>query len=603
MLNVKSYKERIFLEDNEILVGIYARVSTEHVEQLNALDNQIQYYEELVQKMPSVKVVDWYVDKGISGTQAKNRPQFQRMIADAKNKKLHLIITREVSRMCRNTKESLEYVNVLKECGVEVYFSSDGIWTLDDQDSFKLGIMSLLAEQESRKTGERVRHGQATSRKNGVIYGNGNLLGYDLVRGKKSIDNTYVINEEQAKVVRKIFKLYVFEGLGMKRIASTLIADGDKDSRGKVKWDVYKISRILRNRTYSGYIGYNKSTTLDSITHKRVLNTEWDTYEYVKGSFPPIISDDVWQRAQKIRSSRNITDNQNKKKGVALPTDTWNQKLVCACGKKFRRYHWRTNEGTGEACFGYQCTNVIVNRSRQYHIDHSLDDLEGLCDMKSIPEWKFNFMFKEIFDRLWKSPGRTQTKLIKLIDKYYAEEEDGSARLDVNEEEQLLQNKERLEHRKKTLLELCLDGTISKEQYVEMDQENTAKLEMVDAQLQEFEELKSTQGGNAVNMAKERISGIKDILRECANISKKSIDKTMVQTFVDRIVPHEDNCFDWYIDLTASGKSFEERTYVQYSTFKLTFDEAKAYRNQCGNFIRISQWRSDLRINIFLCIQ
>ena len=134
--------------------------------------------------------------------------------------------------------------------------------------------MATLAQEESRKISERVRAGQQISREKGVLYGTGNILGYDRVNG------TYVINPEQAYVVQKIFQLYA-DGWGYKRICAELIRLGCKNAHGEAEWKLDRIGRILRNATYKGYIGYNKSHSDGYLTQKRINHRDED-FVYVK---------------------------------------------------------------------------------------------------------------------------------------------------------------------------------------------------------------------------------------------------------------------------------------------------------------------------------
>lgn len=167
---------------------------------------------------PNWTVLDKYIDEGITGTQAKKRPAFMQMIEDAKQGDFDLIVTREVCRFARNTVDTLVMTRELKNYGVEVYFVEDNIWTMDGDGELRLTIMATLAQEESRKISERVRAGQKISRDNGVLYGSGNIIGYDRVNG------TYVINEDQAETVRMIFDLYL-EGL---ESAKSFAADREK---------------------------------------------------------------------------------------------------------------------------------------------------------------------------------------------------------------------------------------------------------------------------------------------------------------------------------------------------------------------------------------
>ena len=182
-------------------VVIYARVSTEHEAQISALENQLDWYKPILEARSNWTLVGQYIDEGITGTSAEKRPQFMQMIADAKKHKFDMIITREVSRFARNTVDTLQYTRMLRENGVEVFFINDNIKTFDGDGELRLTIMATLAQDESRKTSVRVKSGQQTSMNNGVVYGNGNILGYDKM-GKEM-----VINPEQARTVRLIYDM------------------------------------------------------------------------------------------------------------------------------------------------------------------------------------------------------------------------------------------------------------------------------------------------------------------------------------------------------------------------------------------------------------
>lgn len=251
-------------------VAIYGRVSTEHEAQLAAFENQQAWYEGIIKKHSDWVIVDRYYDEGITGTAAQKRPAFMNMLQAARRGAFDLIVTREVCRFARNTVDTLTVTRELKRLGVEVYFIQDNIWTLDGDGELRLTIMATLAQEESRKISERVLAGQQVSREKGRLYGNGNILGYDLVAG------TYQINPDQAYVVHKIFQLYA-DGWGYKRICNELIRLGCKNAHGEVAWKVDGIGQIIKNATYKGYICYNKShsdgylTKRESITGKRTM--------------------------------------------------------------------------------------------------------------------------------------------------------------------------------------------------------------------------------------------------------------------------------------------------------------------------------------------
>lgn len=276
--SIKSFNPYDFLDRNrERKVVFYGRVSTEHEAQISALGNQIQWYDEQAKNHSNWTIIDKYIDEGITGTQAKKRPAFLKMIDDAKEKRFDLIVTREVCRFARNTVDTLVTTRELKNIGIEVYFVEDNIWTMDGDGELRLSLMATLAQEESRKVSERVKAGQQISREKATLYGSGNILGYD--RCGKS----YVINEEQAETVRLIYNMYMNDGIGTMKIANKLIEMHKLNASGVVKWTAATINRILNNKTYAGYVVYGKSYSNNYLEQRRVNNYDTSTYMYAKG--------------------------------------------------------------------------------------------------------------------------------------------------------------------------------------------------------------------------------------------------------------------------------------------------------------------------------
>ena len=260
-------------------VAVYARVSTEHEAQINALENQLEWYKIECSRHSDWEIVEVYVDQGITGTQAQKRPEFLRMMEDARKDKFDLIITREVSRFARNTVDALSYTRQMKAMGVDVLFINDGINTAADDGELRLSLMSSMAQDESRKISERVKAGQKISREKHVLYGNGNILGYRRVNG------TYVPDPDQAQTVKLIYQMYSTGKVGLQKVAAELYRLGRLDASGHVSWDASKVSRVLHNATYKGCICYNKSHSDGYLTQKRVKNLDESSYVYVKGNF------------------------------------------------------------------------------------------------------------------------------------------------------------------------------------------------------------------------------------------------------------------------------------------------------------------------------
>lgn len=600
------------LPTDRVGVVFYGRVSTQHEAQIQALDAQMMWYRELLEKNLSWEYLGEFVDSGVTGTVAEKRDGFQKMIkyAEENNDKVDLIVTREVCRFARNTVDSLTYVRKLRSMGIEVFFSNDNIWSFDPDGELRLAIMSAMAQEESRKISERVLCGQQTSREKGILYGTGNLLGYKLIRkgqynskGEICEENTYDIIKEDADTVKLVYKLYVNENMGAKKIANKLTELKRKNASGNIRWDSSKVMRILHNRTYCGYICYNKSYTVDYLNHKRVVNKDKSTYIYKKGDFPAIVSDEYWMKAQKISEKRCHRLPNGRLQGKPEAKDRWSKTLVCSCGHRFERHYWRTNQNNNEKVYGYNCYNVKHNRKKEYHEKLGLDS-KGYCDCPSIPEWKLDYMLKNILTRLWKQPWRTAKKLLGIIEDNYCEEEEKASNENVEIkiiQEQYEQAKKRLDN----LLMLKLDGKLSDELFYKNQNALETTIHTLEEQLktQSIENINTKQQKESIDKKKEKLEVIKQTLKECTDFQQKSIDSRLVEQLVERVVPSDKaTVFKFYINLLGEENSdFSTDDYYLYNTLKLGFDEARAYRKSMGKYLRSNQWK-DLTVEVYLKI-
>lgn len=598
------------LPSDKVGVVFYGRASTQHEAQVNALDSQMLWYHELLKTHPSWVYLAEFVDAGISGTVAKKRNGFQEMIkyAEEHRDKVNLIVTREVCRFARNTVDSLTYVRQLKAIGIEVYFYNDNIWSMDSDGELRLTIMSALAQEESRKVSERVKSGQETSRKKGVLYGSGNLLGYKLIRkgqynsnGEMCHENTYEIIPEDADTVRLIYSLYVCDNMGAKKIANRLTELKRKNASGKIKWDMSNVMRILHNRTYCGFICYNKSVTVDYLNHKRVVNRDASSYQYIKGNFPAIVSDEDWQEAQRISKRRCNRIVDGRKHGKPEIKDRWGKVLICSCGHRFERHHWRTNKNTQEKVYGYNCYNVKRNRKKQFRDDLGLDTDE-FCDCPSIPEWKLDYMLKNILTKIWKQPWRTVKKLYTIIEDNY--QHDTALTIQSSTQTDILKKEhERMKGRLDTLLMMRLDGKLSDELFCKNQKELEKTIRDIERKLEEQGEqvMQEDCPKESLDTKKEKLDVIKRTLKECANIQAKSIDNRLVEQLVERVVPCEQaTVFKYYLNLLGDkDNEFTTDNYFLYDTITLGFEEARKYRKEMGSFLRTNQWK-DLTVEVYM---
>lgn len=516
----------------------YGRVSTEHEAQLAALENQMQWYEDQAKYHPNWTVLDKYIDEGITGTQAKKRPAFMQMIEDAKQGDFDLIVTREVCRFARNTVDTLVMTRELKNYGVEVYFVEDNVWTMDGDGELRLTIMATLAQEESRKISERVRAGQKISRDNGVLYGSGNIIGYDRVNG------TYVINEDQAETVRMIFDLYL-EGLGETKICKELCRRQRKDGHGNVSWSVSKISRILKNATYMGYKCYLKSFSNNYLEQKRIKNLDESTYLYVKGDFEPIIPEEVFKRCEEIRKTRTtkmIVNKGERTYGKRASQDVWLRKLRCSCGSTFRKNKWRTNQ-RGDTVYGYQCYNQVNNGSKGFREKNGLDT-DGYCDIRMVGDWKLDLMAKKIFEAIWTDRKEDAKLAYKLLRECYQADASRNKATIATVQGKISRATGRMEN----LIAMRADGEISKEQFQTLRQKAETELVALNEDLGRLNSAFDDET-DALDMA-----AIEATLDSMLDFSGPSIDSNIIEKFVCRITPVDNGHYRWDLNFAPNKK-------------------------------------------------
>ena len=567
-------------------VVFYGRVSTEHEAQLAALENQMQWYEDQAKYHLNWTVLKSYIDRGITGTQAKKRPAFMEMLNDAKYHKFDLIVTREVCRFARNTVDTLVITRQLKEIGIEVYFVEDNIWTMDNDGELRLTIMATLAQEESRKTSERVRAGQKISRDNGVLYGNGNILGYD------RLGDTYVINEDQAETVRIIYDLYL-KGNGFNKIVNELVRLKRKDSSGLVRWDATKVSRILHNATYKGYQGYYKSHKNNHLDQKTIVNRDEDTYLYVKGRFTPIISEEVWDKCKALRESkltlRKTQEGKLERTGTRTSEDIWAKRLICRCGHRMRKDRWHVNK-TG-LTYGYKCYNVLNNGSKQTRIDAGLD-ADKYCDMGTIADWKFDLMLRELLKALNLNNDDLIKKAYNQFENSYTKETKEAREL-RDAEAKLRKIRIKLEN----LTEMRVNGEIDKQEYSSLKAKINGEMLIAEKEIDDIkrvvleEERKTTP---LVSMDVFRSMAVEDL-----DFTKPIRHSALVNTMIKKIVPNTSLDFKWYLNLYPKRVDAGDEEYKEVVEFTIDYDVAKDFRNNRGEMLRQNQWK-DLTVRVMI---
>lgn len=134
--------------EKELRAVFYARVSTEEEEQLNAIEKQIEENREVIRSKGWI-LVDEYIDKGITGTQAKKRNEYLRMLDDIKKDKFDLIVVKDQSRLQRNTMDWYIFLNDIVQNQKKLYLYLENTF-FDPKDKFIFGIKAMMAEEYSR---------------------------------------------------------------------------------------------------------------------------------------------------------------------------------------------------------------------------------------------------------------------------------------------------------------------------------------------------------------------------------------------------------------------------------------------------------------------
>ena len=442
-----------------IRVTYYARVSTDKDEQINSLQNQINYYSDFIKGNSNWTYVEGYIDEGISGTSVNKRDSFLKMIDDAKLGKFDFIITKEISRFSRNTLDSIKYTQELLQYGVGVFFQSDNINTLLPDSELRLTIMSSIAQDEVRKISERVKFGFKRAIENGVVLGNNKIWGYKKDNGK------LVIDEEQAKVVRLIFELYATENMGIRAISTELSARGYLNTEGN-PFSFSTVRNILVNPKYKGYYCGRKTHKYDYRNKNRKVFDEKDWVMYKdEEDVPPIVSEELWEKANKILSRRG---NNLKGDGHISYNNkyTYSGKIVCSEHKcSYQRKLYRYPSGNKEV---WQC--------REY-----LEKGKDFCSMPTIYTTELNQIMKQCYDEIVTNKADIIHDLIKIYSSLSGQstitQDIAKCKVNINE----------ILKRKDKLLDLSIAGKLSDDEFEKRNNSFNIEIDTLKVKIKDLE--------------------------------------------------------------------------------------------------------------------
>lgn len=428
-------------------VCYYCRVSTGSDVQLNSLDNQLEYYENYIKSKPKWKFSGGYIEEGKTGVRVDVRPSFKKMIHDAKHNKFDLIITKEVSRFARDLEDSIHYIRELKDSGVGVFFENQNLNTFDSNSELILNIMFNLAQDESRKLSSRVKFGHRQAIENGHVLGSSNITGY------KKDNCKLVIVENEAKFIKILFELYASGKYGFQKLSKKLSELGYLNKKGKL-YDKDSLKRMIENPKYKGYYRAKTYEILDYRTKRRKKNSleEQVLYKCEDGSIPAIISEELWDQANKMLKSRTKGYKSN---------DYWSGGLKYAFSSKIYCKEHNTN---------FQRSHGSRRKNRptwscSMYLQHRL----AACESPIIAEIDLYNIISSIMNNIIPQKKNIVDNMLKLYenidrnDDYYKELELLNTNIKI------------IEEKKSMALDLVFNGDISKDslkmQFEKYDQE------------------------------------------------------------------------------------------------------------------------------------
>lgn len=324
-------------------VAAYCRVSTDSKDQLHSYRSQVQYYTDLIEKNKEWVMTEVYADEAITGTQITKREGFQKMISDCMDGKIDMVITKSISRFARNTLDTLKYVRLLKENNVAIFFEDENINTLTMDGELLLVVLSSVAQQEVENISDNVKKGLKMKMKRGELVGFQGCIGYDYDPETKSIS----INPDEVEIVKYIFTRYV-QGAGSKIISRELNELGYKTKLGN-DWTQSTVIGVIKNEKYKGDILLGKTFTVDPISKRRLDNIGEEDQFYVKNHHEPIISEEMFDKAQEILKKRGKSYSALHHVGVGKREKftrqyTFSCMLECGfCGSNLSRRTWHSS--------------------------------------------------------------------------------------------------------------------------------------------------------------------------------------------------------------------------------------------------------------------
>ena len=370
---IPAKPEVVRASKRQLRVAAYCRVSTDDEEQLTSYEAQKNYYTDKIMTNKEWTMAGIFADEGITGTSARKRPEFLRMIRQCKQGKIDIVLTKSISRFARNTVDCLNYVRALKELGIAVIFEKENMNTLEIDSEILITMLGAFAQSESESISANVRWGIRQAMKEGKA-----TIQYKYLYGyRRGDDGKPEIIPDQAEVVRKIYDLFL-SGTPVRGIQEYLNTNSVPNINGEPKWARSAIDSILTNEKYCGDVLLQKTYIDDCINKKVKKNTGQLPMYLVQNHHEGIISRETFDAAQAELARRSAGKSPSKKNaptGRSRYSSKYalSDRLYCGeCGTRYQRCTWRNRDGSKRIV--WRCVSRVDYGSKYCHDSPTLDE-------------------------------------------------------------------------------------------------------------------------------------------------------------------------------------------------------------------------------------
>lgn len=502
------------MEEKKLRAVFYARVSTDEEEQLNAIEKQIEENRDVI-RIKGWILVDEYIDKGITGTQAKKRNEYIRMLDDIKKDKFDIIVVKDQSRLQRNTMDWYIFLNEIVQNQKKLYLYLENTF-FDPKDKFIFGIKAMMAEEYSRDLSKK---GNAAKRRRQE---KGKPIITNRTWGFQNINGEILIDEEEAKLVTQIYRLFA-DGFGGRVVARILRDEGVRNRNGKTLSE-NTIREIVKNPLYKGIAVMNKEHF--DFEAKKIIKNPESEWIYREGIVPRIVSEDLWEKANAQINSRKTVDRRHNV-GINKGNTLLSSKIICGeCNSKY----WRNKRAQG---IYWYCSEG--SRSGKVREKTGMK-----CVSLNLKEDEIFSLIEHLGKRLI-TKEKTEEVLSNAIGKIYA----GLTNSNSGETlEDIQSQKEKLNKRKETLVDLLLDGTVAKSDYSSKMNDILKQISLLNEKEIKIQEKKEENGALL-----DRLNQVKILFQDK---TEKGIEVPLMCSHIEQIKVYEKR-MDVYLDFLKNA--------------------------------------------------